>query len=127
MRSVYLGLAAASLAAPATLAAQEAPSAPPPTTEAPQEALPASGDVSDEEVSRFAMAALIVQQISADETVPQEQQQATMEQAVQQVGVEPQRFNVLARATQNDPELAERVNLAANAHVEAARASQSSQ
>lgn len=121
MRFVSFSLAAIAMAAPATLTAQEAQTTPPAAT---QEALPASGDVSDEEVSQFAFAALVIQQVTADEATSEEEQQATIMQAMQQIGLEPQRFNVLAEATQNDAALAERVNVAANAHIQAAQANQ---
>ncbi|WP_120076682.1 DUF4168 domain-containing protein [Aurantiacibacter odishensis] len=124
MRFICSSLAAIALAAPVGVAAQESATTAPPATQAPQQALPTSADISDEEVSQFALAALIVQQIAADEAIPQEEKQATVQQAVEQIGVAPQRYNTLARATQNDPALAERVNLAANAHIEAAQSSQ---
>ena len=124
MRFICSSLAAIALAAPVGVAAQDSANTAPPATQAPQQALPTSADISDEEVSQFALAALIVQQIAADEAIPQEEKQATVQQAVEQIGVAPQRYNTLARATQNDPALAERVNLAANAHIEAAQSSQ---
>ncbi|GAA5060043.1 hypothetical protein GCM10023208_28000 [Erythrobacter westpacificensis] len=124
MRFICLSLAAIALAAPVGVAAQDSADTAPSATQAPQQALPSSADISDEEVSQFALAALIVQQIAADEAIPQEEKQATVQQAVEQIGVAPQRYNTLARATQNDPALAERVNLAANAHIEVAQSSQ---
>ena len=121
-------------AAPMTMAgsafAQEAPSTPP--SQAQQEAIPPAdaeteGTVSEEEVSRFALAALVVQQIAADETLEQAQQQAAMADVVQQSGLEPQRFNQIAMASQADTDLQQRIESAAHQHVEAAQQQQQQQ
>lgn len=83
-----------------------------------------AASVSNDEVERFALAALLVQQIADDQSVEPEQKQPAMAAAVQQVGIEPQRFNEIAVATQTDEELNERVQLAAARHIEAAQQSQ---
>lgn len=113
---VMSGPAVAQETAPLTAAGQ--------VQEAPQGDPKAAASVSDAEVDRFALAALLVQQIAADQAVEQEQKQAAMAAAVQQTGIQPQRFNEIAKATQDDQELNERVQLAAARHVEAAQQSQ---
>lgn len=118
MKSVLI-LIPASFAMASTAAAQEAPAAPPQ-----EQSAPASADISDEEVSRFAMAALLLEQIAADDSIEQEEKQGIMVGAVQQVGIAPERFNQIAQASQQDEALVERINLAAAAHVEAARQNQ---
>lgn len=81
-------------------------------------------EVSDEEVARFALAALMVQQIAEDTAASQEEKQAAMVGALGQAGVAPDRFNEIAKASQADPELNERINVAAAAHIEAAQQNQ---
>ncbi|GEM_PF-3500946 len=98
-------------------AAQQAQPAP--------QAAPAA--ISDQEVSRFAMAALLVQQIAADEAMDEQQKQAALESVLQQTGIAPQRYNQIAQRTQNSEELAQRVQMAANAHIEAAQQAQQAQ
>jgi hypothetical protein len=110
------GSAAAQEAPPPSAGAQAQPEA--------QAGAQASATVSDEEVDRFALAALMVEQIAADEAMEQEQKQVTMAAAVQQTGLEPQRFNEIAEATQTDQQLNERIQVAAARHVEAAQQNQ---
>lgn len=124
MKTAFALIPASFLMAGSALA-QEAPpaqqqAAPPAAEAAP--APPASADVSDEEVSQFALAALVVEQIAADEAMAQEEKQNAMMGAVQQAGLEPQRFNQIAVGSQSDAELSERIQLAANEHIEAAQA-----
>ena len=80
-----------------------------------------SAEVSDEDVSRFALAALLVQQINDDEGIAREQKQPAMLGALSRAGVEPETFNQIARASQSDPELQQRIQIAATKHVDAAR------
>ena len=101
----------------AAVAQQAQPPAPAPEQQA-------QADVTDEEVDRFALAALIVEQIARDEALDQEQKQAAMANAVGQAGLQPQRFNEIARASQDDVELQERIQVAAAGHIEAAQRNQ---
>ena len=76
--------------------------------------------VSDEEVGRFARAALAVEQIAADAALDATQKKAAMKNAVEQAGFERQRFNEIARASQADAALQARIQAAAAAQVEPA-------
>ena len=86
-----------------------------------------AGEVSDEEVSRFALTALVLKQVAADTSLAEEQQQAAMMGVMQQTGIAPQRFNQIAAASQSDTGLQERIQAAAGKHVEAARQQQQQQ
>lgn len=99
----------------AAVAQQAQAPAPPPAPQA------QAGPVSDEEVSKFALAALIVEQIARDDSLDQEQKQTAMASAVGQAGLAPQRFNQIAVASQDDDELKERIHVAAAGHIEAAQ------
>ena len=76
--------------------------------------------VSDEEVGRFARAALAVEQIAADAALDATQKKAAMKNAVEQAGFERQRFNEIARASQADAARQARIQAAAAAQVEPA-------
>ena len=102
--------------------AQEA--SPPPAQPPAADPQAAATPVSEEEVDRFALAALVLQQISADEALDQDQKQAAMVNAVQQTGLEPQRFNQIAQASQSDTDLQQRIELAANQHLQTAQENQ---
>ncbi|MEW4466853.1 DUF4168 domain-containing protein [Parasphingorhabdus sp. JC815] len=97
-------------------------------TEAPQaaEATPTtnSASVTDSEVDLFALAAMKVEKIAADETLDQTQKQASMSSAVQDTGLAPQRFNEIAIALQTDQALNERVQLAAAKHAQPVEAAE---
>ncbi|WP_338446462.1 DUF4168 domain-containing protein [Pelagerythrobacter marensis] len=114
MKTVF-ALAAASLVVSGGAFAQEA--AAPQTAQA----APQSADISDEQVDRFALAALKVEQIAGDTTMDQQEKQAKMMAAVEESGMAPQEFNAIAVASQGDPQLQERIQAAASAHVEAAQ------
>ena len=97
------------------LAQEAAPSAQqPPAVEAQATA------VTDDEVSRFARAALIVEQIAANAEIDQQQKQAAMAAAVKASGFEPKRFNTIALASQSDAALQDRIRAEATKHVETA-------
>lgn len=99
----------------AAIGQQAQPPAPAPQAQA------ESAQVSEQEVNQFALAALVVEQIARDEALDQEQKQAAMMNAVQQAGLEPQRFNQIAIASRDDAELQERIQVAAAGHIEAAQ------
>jgi len=113
-----LTLAAASLAMGGTAWAQDAA---PPQQEAPAQAAPKSADVSDDQVDRFALAVLKVQQIARDTAVDEQQKQAKMMAVMQESGLGPAEFQAIAAGSQSDPELKQRIRTAAEAHVKAAQ------
>ncbi len=117
MKTVFT-LAAASLAMSGAALAQE--TAPPQQT-APAQAAPKSADISDDQVDRFALAVLKVQQIARDTAVDEQQKQAQMMAAVQESGMQPQEFQAIAVASQSDPQLQQRIQTAAEGHVKAAQ------
>jgi hypothetical protein len=86
------------------------PSADEPTT-APPAAAPTS--FSDADVDKFAGAALAVQKIQQDATVPDTDKQAKMSAAVTSSGLTPEQFNAMATASQSDPALMKRIQTAA--------------
>ena len=77
--------------------------------------------VTDDEVNRFARAALIVEEIAGNAEIDQARKQAAMAAAVKASGFEPKRFNDIALASQSDAALQERIRLAATQQVEAAQ------
>jgi len=82
-----------------------------PTTTAPPAATPTS--FSDADVDKFAGAALAVQKIQQDATVPDTDKQAKMSAAVTSSGLTPDQFNAMATASQSDPALMKRIQTAA--------------
>lgn len=76
--------------------------------------------VSDDEIIRFARAALAVEQIAADTALDAAQKKAAMKNAVEQAGFAAQRFNEIARASQSDAALQARIQASAAAQVEMA-------
>jgi hypothetical protein len=80
-------------------------------------------EITEDEVSRFARAALIVEQIAGDAEIDQQKKQAAMAAAVKASGFEPKRFNEIALASQSDAALQARIQAAADQHVEAAQPS----
>lgn len=118
MKTVF-ALAAASLAMSGAALAQE--TAPPQTTPPAAQAAPKSADISDDQVDRFALAVLKFEQIAADTTVDEQQKQSRMMAALQESGLPPQDFQAIAVASQNDPELQQRIRTSAEAHVKAAQ------
>lgn len=128
MKTIF-ALAAASLAMSGSAFAQDtapAEAAPPAGTTAPAEAAPPAAapqaaEITDDQVDRFALAALKVEQIAADANIEQTQKQTMMATAVQESGMDAQEFNTIAQASQADPALQERIQVAAAAHVQAAQ------
>lgn len=116
--------ASTAIAQPAPGPAPQGPAAPPIAGQMgtdqgmPSQAAPSAGmgdeqqDFSDAEIENFAAAAVKIQELQAD---PAMEQQTVQEQAVAIVaesGLTPQSYNSIAQATQTDPEVAERVQLA---------------
>lgn len=91
-----------------------------PPAEQPPAAEVQTAAVTDDEVSRFARAALIVEEIAGNTEIDRQQKQAAMAAAVKASGFEPRRFNAIALASQSDAALQERIRVAATQHVETA-------
>jgi hypothetical protein len=117
-------------AALAQMAPQTTPPATPPTASqtAPQTTPPAAGQAApgaaasytDADVDEFAGAALAVQKIQQDATVPDTDKQTKMSAAVTSSGLTPEKFNAMATASQSDPALMKRIQTAAAAKMKAA-------
>lgn len=117
MKTLSLFLAAP-LMVVGTTHAQEAP---------PVEQQAPSAEVADGEVSKFALAALVIEQIAADKTIAKDQQQQAMAGAIQKIGLQPQRFNQIAQASQGDAQLQQRIQAAAQQHIDTAKQAQPAQ
>jgi hypothetical protein len=114
--STSLLSAAAVLAFPAVALAQADQAAPaaPPAAAAP--AAPAAGAApSQDEVKKFASAAIELNKIQADAATPDTAKQPKMLAAVQQSGLTPQRFNEIAVQAEKDPGLQQKIQTAASA------------
>lgn len=89
----------------------------PTTTPAPQ--APSSGPAqagksySDAEIEQFAKAVLAVQKIQQDTTASATDKQTKMAAAVQAAGLTPEKFNEIASASNADPALMQRIQVAA--------------
>ncbi|MCW4461677.1 DUF4168 domain-containing protein [Sphingomonas sp. BT-65] len=121
----------AALLAGATLIATPAfaqdTAAPAPAQEAPaQEAAPATpaapAPVTDDEVKKFAKAALAADKISKDAALAAADKQKKMSEAVTASGLEPTRFNQIAQASQADTALQAKVQAAIVAEQQASPA-----
>ncbi|MGN6268710.1 MAG: DUF4168 domain-containing protein [Sphingomonas sp.] len=116
-------------AALAQMAPQTTPPATPPTASqtAPQTTPPAASQAApgaaasytDADVDQFAGAALAVQKIQQDTTVPDTDKQTKMSAAVTSSGLTPEKFNAMATASQSDPALMKRIQTAAAAKMKA--------
>jgi hypothetical protein len=89
--------------------------------------LPPAGEINDDEVSRFALTALVLEQVAGDTSLAKEQQQAAMMGVMQRTGIDPQRFNQIALASESDTGLQQRIQAAAEQHVAAAQQQQGQQ
>lgn len=70
---------------------------------------------SDDEIKKFASAAVELNKIQTDTTVTAEQKQPKMLAAVQATGLDPQKFNAIGQAAQSDPALQQKIQAAASA------------
>jgi len=89
--------------------------APAATAAAPATAPAAPGEASsftDEQINHFASAMVKIQDVAADATIDDAQKQTQMVAIVQAEGLDPQTFNAIGSASQSDPELQQRVQLA---------------
>jgi hypothetical protein len=114
-------LAGATLIATPALAQDAAAPAP-----APQQAAPATPaaptPVTDDEVKKFAKAALAADKISKDTAIAAADKQKKMAEAVSTSGLEPTRFNQIAQASQSDTALQAKVQAAIVAEQQASPA-----
>jgi hypothetical protein len=98
-------------------AAVPAPEAAAPATEAEspaaQPGAPAdAASFTDEQINDFASAMVKIQDVAADATIDDTQKQTQMVAIVQAEGLDPETFNAIGSASQSDPELQQRVQLA---------------
>lgn len=118
-------LGATALGSTAALAQTTPPTTPPTEQTAPPAttgtAAPAAAAASytDSDVDQFAGAALAVQKIQQDATVPDADKQTKMSAAVTSSGLTPEKFNAIATASQSDPALMKRIQTAAAAKMPA--------
>ncbi|WP_152997896.1 DUF4168 domain-containing protein [Sphingomonas sp. HT-1] len=99
-----------------TMPSQSMPSQTAPTQAAPDAAAPATtatSAVSDTEVKQYAAAALAVNKISTDTTVPEAEKNTRFVAAITTSGLQPQRFNEISQAMAADPALNQRIQAAA--------------
>jgi hypothetical protein len=75
---------------------------------------------SDDEIKKFASAAVELNKIQTDTTVTADQKQPKMLAAVQATGLDPQKFNAIGQAAQSDPALQQKIQAAASASAPAA-------
>lgn len=99
--------APSSQSAPAGSATQAAPSAAP--SGAATDAPVSSATVTDTEVSQFVNAALAVEKINTDTTIPAADKNNRMVQAIEASGLPATRFNAIAQGMQADPMLNKRI------------------
>lgn len=116
----------AALLAGATLIATPAfaqdTAAPAPAQEAAPATPAAPAPVTDDEVKKFAKAALAADKISKDTAIAAPDKQKKMAEAVSTSGLEPTRFNQIAQASQSDTALQAKVQAAIVAEQQASPA-----
>lgn len=110
-RKLALSVVAACAAASAASAQDAGPAAPPPAEAAPAPA----ANYSDAEVQSFASAIIAVNKIQGDATLAEADKQPRMLEAVQQAGLDPQKFNEISQAAQADTALQQRIQTAVSA------------
>lgn len=75
----------------------------------------AAASVSDADVQKFAVAAVALNGVQADASIAPADKPAKMAAAVQQSGLDPQKFNAIAQAAETDPLLQKKIQVAAAA------------
>ena len=103
----HVALAASMLISAPALAQTAAPATPAPQAEA---ATPAP--VTDEELTKFAKAALAADAVTKDASIPAADKTAKMTEAVTAAGLDTARFNHIATLAQTDPAMKEKVQAA---------------
>lgn len=119
-------LAGATLIATPAFAQDTTAPAAAPQEAAPQTTAPAApaapAAVTDDEVKKFAKAALAADKISKDTAIAAADKQKKMAEAVTTSGLEPTRFNEIAQASQSDTTLQQKVQAAIVAEQQASPA-----
>lgn len=77
--------------------------------------------VSDDEVGRFALVGLVINQMANDKSRSPHQRQAAVSDAAQRNKLTAARYSEIEAAAQNDIALQQRIRLAAEAHIKAVR------
>lgn len=78
--------------------------------------------VSDDEVGRFALVALLINQVTADWSLSPEQRQTAVSHSARRNKITSQRFNEIESAAERDLSLQHRIKVAAEAHINAVKA-----
>jgi len=105
--TVYAQSADQSAAAPASEAAAPA------TEAAPDAGAPAgAATFTDEQIKDFASAMVKIQDVAADPSIENADKQTQMIAIVQAEGLDPETFNAIGSASQSDPDLQQRVQVA---------------
>lgn len=84
----------------------------PPAAPAPQAQTAAPAPVTDEEVTKFARAALAADAVTKDASIPAADKTAKMTEAVTGAGLDTGRFNQIATLAQTDPAVKDKVQAA---------------
>ena len=119
-------IAGVALAGSAAMAQTTTPAAPAPSTTAGTTTATTSTSFTDGDIDNFASAAIAVQKIQQDASVPDADKQTKMASAVTSSGLTADRFNAIAKASQSDPALMKRIQIAAASKMQAAPAASSS-
>jgi len=109
--------AACALGTTGAMAQAASQSTPPAATTPPAGA--ATTAYTDADIDSFATAAIAVQKIQQDATVPDAEKQTKMASAVTSSGLTAEKFNAIAQASQSDPALMKRIQTAATAKMQA--------
>jgi len=106
------------------LAQADAPDNPPAPSEAEVPTQPAEGEaqeqtqvaITPQDIDNFAKAVIEVNKIQADTSLDQSQKQTAMAEAVEKSDLDPYKFNTIVEASQTNPELQQRVQVAIAQH-----------
>lgn len=82
---------------------------------------PTSVLVSDDEVGRFALVALVINQVTTDQSLSPEQRQNAVSHSARRNKITSQRFSEIENAAETDLSLQHRIKVAAEAHINAVR------
>jgi hypothetical protein len=110
VKASLLAVAGAALST-AAVAQTTAPSGAAPAS--PPAAAAGATNFSDADLQKFASAAIELNKIQSDASVPAADKQPKMLAAVQASGMDPAKFNAIAEAAQSDPSLQQKIQAAA--------------
>lgn len=117
LNKLHVTLMASALVASPALAQTAEPAAP--ASPAPQAAPAAPAPVTPVEVKQFAKAAIAADKVNKDTSIPAAEKPQQLAAAVSGAGLEPERFNQIAEATQTDPAIQQQVQAAIMAEQQA--------